>query len=67
MCKHAVSARKVDHATATEEAPYASSCLPGFVQLLARQAARITHHAREPIEERVAREPPKIVRREPLT
>jgi len=55
-----MSGGQIDDASAAEDAPDAARHLPGFEQLLARQAARIAHRAPEAIEERVARKPPEI-------
>jgi len=67
MREQAVAAGKVDAAATSEHASHASSHFPGFVQFLARQATGMTHSARKTIEERVAREPPEIVRGETRT
>ena len=64
MRQQPVPSRQVDDSTATQKSPHASSHLPRFVQLLARQAAGQTHGACESVEERVAREATQIVGRE---
>ena len=55
MGEQAMSGGQIDDAAAAEDATNAPRHLPRLVQLLARQAAGMTHRVREPVEERFAR------------
>lgn len=66
MREKAMPARDVQHAASPAEAPYAPRHLPGFVELLAREAADMTHHATDPIEQRVPGESVEIMRGQPV-
>ena len=55
MREQPMSGGQIDDAAAAENATNAPRHLPRLVQLLARQAAGMTHRVREPVEERVAR------------
>ena len=66
MREQAVAACDVQHAASSAEAPYAPRHLPGFVELLARQAADLTRHAADPIEQRVTGESAEVVCGQPV-
>jgi hypothetical protein len=53
--EQAVSGGQIDHAPAAKDTSNAPRHLPRLVEFLARQTARVTHRARDPIEQRVAR------------
>jgi hypothetical protein len=55
-----VSRGQIDDAASAKEAPDAARHLPRFVQLLAGQAAGVTHGARDAIEQRSAWKPFQI-------
>ena len=65
MRQQAMSGSQIDDATTSQPAADAPRHLPGLVELLARQAARLAHRTRQTIEERVAGEPPDVVMGEP--
>jgi hypothetical protein len=56
VCEQPVSASKVDNAAPSKEPPDAARDFPRLVQLLARQASRVTDGPRYAIEQRVGRE-----------
>jgi hypothetical protein len=60
-----VTAAEIDDPTAAKQAADAPGHLPGFIQLLPRQTPRMTHGARQPMEQRATREPVEIVIRQP--
>src|SRR5262245_35345753 len=51
----------VDDATAAKETTNSPRSFPGFEELLARQASRVTHGTREPMKERVVGKAAEIV------
>ena len=55
-----MSGGKIDNAPAAKDASDPARHLPGFVKLLARQTARMTHRAGEAIEQRGARKPLQV-------
>ena len=65
MREQAVAAAEVDNAAAVKEAPGAARGLPRLVELLARQAARGAHRARQAIEDGIAGETVHVVHRQP--
>ena len=64
VCEQPVASAEVDDAAAAAHPPHPPRQLPGFVQLLARQAPGGADRAGDPIEQRLAGEPAEIVRRE---
>ena len=60
MSEETVSGGEIDDAAAAEEAPDPPRRLPRFVQLLAGQAAGMTHGACDAIEQRVAWKPLQV-------
>ena len=61
MCEQAMSGAKIDDAAAAKHPPDASRHLPGFVQFFPRQAARMTHGARDAIKQRFTGKPFDVV------
>ena len=65
MRQQAVPRGQIDNATTSQPAADAPRHLPRLVELLARQAARFAHHARNAIEERVPGKPAQVADGEP--
>ena len=65
MCQQPVPCGQIDDTTAAKPAADPPRHLPGFVQLFPRQAPRVTHGARQPVEQPVARKAIEIVAGEP--
>ena len=65
MREQAVARAEVHHSPTAKEPAGSARHLPGFIQLLARQAARCANSAADPIEQRRAPETSEIVRRQP--
>ena len=65
MRQQAMSRSQIDDATTSQPAADATRHFPGFVELLARQTARLAHRTRKTVEERVAGEPPDVMMGEP--
>jgi hypothetical protein len=61
-----VPAGEIDDPAAAEPPPGAAGDLPRLVELLAREAARLAHHARDVVEEARALVAVEIVRGEAL-
>ena len=63
--EQAMAASYVHDAPATEAAPHPPGHLPRLVEFLARQAARLTDGAGQPIEQRLTGEAAQVVMRQP--
>ena len=55
MRQQAMAGGQIDDAPAAEHPAHAPGHLPSFVQLFSRQARRVTHGARDAVEERLVR------------
>jgi hypothetical protein len=62
--EEAVAAGNIDDAPATAPPPDTPRHLPGFIELLARQASDAADRAADPVEERAAGKSPEVVLRQ---
>ena len=60
-----MASTQIDDPPASKKAPGSTGDFPGFVQLLARQASGFTDGPAQPIKERLAGKPAKVILGEP--